>query len=313
MPDSAFVGHSRNFSLNLQSINYIGMKKSLKIDEQIDLLEERGMVFDNKEKAKEILLDVGYYRLGFYSFPFEKSFPEKNNRTHELRQGTSFQSVYDLYLFDAKLRRLLLNALDRIEINLRSKITYIVSNHYESSPTWFVDKAVMKTAFVEGFRKTVYDNILENPVIKRHHDKYINDRYAPAWKTLEFFTLGNLTALYQALRDVELKKEIANSYGCSLKVFVNYLETIRVIRNKCAHGSCLYNMELSKGIKAAPAGVGLADRHNIRGAVSVISYMLGVVSKARKADMDEQINSLLSERRDDAANGIIKKCTNFSF
>lgn len=85
-----------------------------------------------------------------------------------------------------------------------------------------------------GFRKKVYSTLLENPVIKRHHDKYINDRYAPAWKTLEFMTLGNLTALYQAIKDSEVKKKIATEYGCSLKVFVNYLETIRVIRNKCA-------------------------------------------------------------------------------
>ena len=46
------------------------MKKALKIDKQMQLLEERGVIFDDKSKAEEILLDVGYYRLGFYAFPF---------------------------------------------------------------------------------------------------------------------------------------------------------------------------------------------------------------------------------------------------
>ena len=51
------------------------MKKAYNIDEQISLLKEYGVIFDNEEKAKEILLDVGFYRMGFYSFPYEKISP----------------------------------------------------------------------------------------------------------------------------------------------------------------------------------------------------------------------------------------------
>ena len=287
------------------------MKKALNIDEQISLLEHRGMIFDNKEKAKEILLDVGYYRLGFYSFPYEQSYPAKQNRTHTFKSGTTFKSVYDLYYLDTRMRRLLLNVLDRIEVNLRSKIIYIVSNHYKNSPTWFVDKTIMQPSFVNGFKKNVYEKILENPVIKRHHEKYINDRYAPAWKTIEFMTLGNLINLFQAIKDLEVKKEVAGVYGCSVKVFVNYLETIRVIRNKCAHGNCLYNLELAKGIKAVPANISNSDRHNIKGAIGVISYLLGVISNTRKTELERNIKSLLQEERDPKTNEILRICTNF--
>lgn len=288
------------------------MKKALDINKQMQLLEKRGVVFDNKEKAEEILLDIGYYRLGFYAFPFERTFPNIHNRTHDYVAGTTFQSIYDLYLFDTQLRRLLLNALDRIEVNLRSRITYIVSNHYENSPTWFVDRSIMKSDFIASFRKKVYSTLLENPIIKRHHAKYINDRYAPAWKTLEFMTLGNLTALFQAIKDSEVKKKISSEYGCSLKVFVNYLETIRVIRNKCAHGSCLYNMELAKGIKSTPAGIAATDRHNIKGAYFVIRYILRTISQARRTELDDNLKALLGNPREDATNKIIATCTNFS-
>lgn len=171
----------------------------------------------------------------------------------------------------------------------------------------------MKLDFVSGFRKKVYSSLLENPVIKRHHVKYINDRFAPAWKTLEFMTLGNLTALFQAIKDIEVKKKIASEYGCSLKVFVNYLETIRVIRNKCAHGSCLYNMELAKGIKATPAGIQTEDRHNIKGAFNVITYMLGTISHSRKVELEHNLKALLGNPREYATNKIIETCTNFSF
>lgn len=51
------------------------IKFATTIDQQLDLLEQRGLRINDREKAKEILLDIGYYRLGFYLFPFEKSFP----------------------------------------------------------------------------------------------------------------------------------------------------------------------------------------------------------------------------------------------
>lgn len=100
------------------------MKKAYTIDQQIARLKSNGMAFDDEEKAKEILLDVGYYRLGFYSFPYEIKFPCLEHRDHKLKPGTTFKSVYDLYEFDTRLRRLLLNALDRIEsISVQSSFT----------------------------------------------------------------------------------------------------------------------------------------------------------------------------------------------
>ena len=49
--------------------------KATIVEEQIALLESRGMKIEDKDKAKENLLDIGYYRLGFYWFPFEKTYP----------------------------------------------------------------------------------------------------------------------------------------------------------------------------------------------------------------------------------------------
>ena len=110
------------------------MKKAYTIDQQIARLKSNGMAFDDEEKAKEILLDVGYYRLGFYSFPYEIKFPCLEHRDHKLKPGTTFKSVYDLYEFDTKLRRLLLNALDRIEVNIRTKLIYNISLRYIDDP-----------------------------------------------------------------------------------------------------------------------------------------------------------------------------------
>ncbi|WP_188347421.1 hypothetical protein [Sphingobacterium cavernae] len=43
------------------------------IDEQIKILrDERNMIIEDVDKCKEILSDIGYYRLGFYWFHYEQ-------------------------------------------------------------------------------------------------------------------------------------------------------------------------------------------------------------------------------------------------
>ena len=82
-------------------------KKATTIEEQIGLLEERGLIIPDKEKAKEILMDIGFYRLGFYAFPFETTFPHLENRTHRYKRNVSFTDIVDLYYFDYDLRKIL--------------------------------------------------------------------------------------------------------------------------------------------------------------------------------------------------------------
>lgn len=285
-------------------------KRATTISEQIELLKSRGLSIPDDCKAAEVLLDIGFYRLGFYAFPFEKTFPSLDNRTHEYKPDASFADVIDLYYFDYDLRKILTYYLNRIEVNLRTYITYTVSNFYKESPTWFVDSNVMKSAYIASFEDKVYRTIRENPVIKRHHNKYINDRFAPAWKTIEFMTLGNLCSLYNNLKDDRLKLNIAKHYGCSLGVFINYIETIRVIRNSCAHGGCIYNIALPKAIRGSrQVPISGESRHNISGAISVIRYMLGIVSVNRQNDMDKEISELFRKTRSPFAKQIIDQCT----
>lgn len=272
------------------------MKKATTLDVQIDTLKKRGVVISDDEKAKENLLDIGYFRLGFYCFPFEEKYPKKSGRDHIYRTGTDFDNIVKLYYFDVDLRNLLSRYIYRIEINLRTYITYTVSNKYVDSPTWFVDPSiVVKTSrFHKSFRKMIYENLKENnSIIKNHHQKYINDKYAPAWKTLEFMTFGNIIALYDSLKDINIKLDIAKHYGfVSTHVFLNYLNTIRKIRNECAHSGVLFDLSLSKSISKGPAGVLGSNKNNLQGAIHVIRYMLGRVSKNRLEDLDNQLNQL---------------------
>jgi Abortive infection bacteriophage resistance protein len=293
------------------------MKKATNVDEQIEILKSRGITIGDEQKAYENLLDIGYFRLGFYCFPFEKTHPKKNNRTHEYVNGTKFDDIVKLYYFDVDLRNILTRYINRIEINFRTYLIYTVSNKYIDSPTWFVDPAVVSNSFIDDFDKKIYNYTFKQiSVIKCHHQYHINDRYAPAWKTIEFMTFSSILILFQKLKDRRLKYDIAQHYGLkSVSAFENYMEAICKIRNACAHSNVLLDIALPQSIITGPAGrFDGANKHNLLGAVTVIEYMLSRVSNNRATDLNNQLNELLKTNKVPGnVKRVIEKCSGFQF
>ncbi len=171
---------------------------------------------------------------------------------------------------------------------------YDLSNKYKSEPIWFMSPQVVSQQFIQSFDKEIYDdNFKKNPVIHRHHKKYINDKYAPAWKTIEFMTLGNVLKLYQNLKSLDDKRNICKRFGINqTAVFENYMEAIRIIRNKCAHGSTMFYLSLNQSIKNGPAGKFVASAHGLSAAISVILYMIGTISTNRQNDLRKGLSEI---------------------
>lgn len=279
--------------------------KATTVEKQIQQLSDRGMVFEENggiEKAKEILLDIGYYRLGFYWNPFEI------DRDHNFAKETKFTDVVKLYYLDVDLKNILNKALNRIEINLRTQLVYHVSNAYPETPTWFANKKVMLSHFVDEFPKKCYTEQFKssNKPIKRHHIKYPNDIYAPAWKTLEFLTFGTIEKIYFSLKDEDLKKQIANLYGVKkIKVFHNFLKTVIFIRNICAHSGILFDSNTPKEIETTPLiTFNNNNRHSLDSSIKVILYFLSIISNSRKDIIENELIALFDNHSD---NPVIQK------
>jgi len=256
------------------------------------------MTIVNDEKAKEVLLDVGYYRLGFYWFPFEKTYPSKRRRTHEFKEGTDFDDAVKLYYFDYKLRSILAYYINRIEINFRNFITYTVSNEYKLQPQWFADNTIVENEYATSFASTVYtSNFKLNGVIMQHHRTHRHDRYAPAWKTIEYMTFGNVINLYKAIKNKNLKIKIANHYGIRyIEILENYLEVVRNLRNYCAHGNVLFDFVPFKYIRRGPAPImGAVNFRNLNGSVTVVLYLLKQVSENRYKEMVAKLQTLITQ------------------
>lgn len=285
--------------------------KATTIEEQIALLQKRGMEL-NEEKARRVLLDIGYYRLGFYCYPFEEN---PGSGKHSYQEGASLDSVLGLYHFDQRLRALLNGALLRIELNFRTKLIYEGSNAYVDSPCWFCDKRYVKTSYAESFERMVYRRIKNTQeIIRLHHKKHHKERYAPAWKTLEFMTFGEVITLYEMLYDVSLKRRIAHYYGLSdLGGFVSYLNALRGLRNACAHGYVLFDYHWnfrasSRGIPTkAKTSIGVINLFRL---VEILSYMLGKIHSPLGKKLEANVLTLFSEQ-DPETLAILREATGY--
>lgn len=153
----------------------------------------------------------------------------------------------------------------------------------------------MKASYIHNFDE-VYDAIKKKSVIKRHHQKYINDKYAPAWKTVEYMTFGNIKSLYLNLKNPADKLDICRHFGVKqTAIFENYTKIVRTLKNTCAHGGVLFDMRLPQSIKNVPAGhFPRLSSNNLSSSLKVVEFLIGTIPANRLSEMRGLISNSLS-------------------
>ena len=283
------------------------MKQATTTDQQIALLRRRGMDVGDEAKAEEHLLDIGYYRLGFYWFPFEKSYPALTGRTHEFKQGTRLDDAVSLYYFDFDLRNILLRYISRIEINFRTTIVYMASNQYAADPYWYINPDMVEANFLESARyKEFLKNLDQEPAIRQHTKTHPHAPTPPAWKALEFATFGTIISLCAHLRNNDLRCRIARRYGFRKNSqMLNYMHTIRKLRNHCAHGRVLFDVHLDQAVCKGPLGDLGLQKTSLSGMCQVTCYLLRQISTHRAEDMQAAIEKAYAAVPSPAAKQVI--------
>ena len=265
--------------------------KATIVEEQIALLESRGMKIEDKDKAKENLLDIGYYRLGFYWFPFEKTYPRKVRRNHEFIDNTQLDYAIKLYYFDFDLRNIFLRYISRIEVNFRTTIIYHVSNTYKENPYWYVDSSVIgKEMIASSDYQKVLSDLSKESVLRLDKKEHYKRDFPPAWKALEYMSFGTIIKLYDSLKNPHLRCDISKVYGMnSPSQFSNYINTVRKLRNYCAHGKVLFDLNLNEAIGNGPLG-NLGNRKvMLSGMYMVFKYFLNKITTNRVKEMQADL------------------------
>lgn len=226
-------------------------KVALTIEQQINQLKERGLNITEQDNADHFLNQISYYRLAGYWWPMQE-----DKVAHTFKPNSRFSDVIALYNFDRKLRILLFDIIEKIEISLRTKLIYHLSN--DEDPWWFQNTSLFQDTSELIKSLFILDEEIERSkdiFIKEHRKKHKDDlRFPPAWKTLELTSFGSLSRLYGNLKNnIKAKDTIAKELGTVNHTFLpSWLQSIAQIRNFCAHHSRLWNRNLPGKPKLLP-------------------------------------------------------------
>lgn len=225
-------------------------KKPLNPKEQIAKLKTRGLIFNDEALAEQQLMNISYYRLRAYTFPFQNN--ESGQEHFFLRDDISFEDIIDLYCFDRQLRSLIFSAIEKIEVAMRTRIalTYSVDT---GDGFWFLDESLFfqhdkflkltqnETGRIGELMKEVKRS--NEDFIAHYFGKYGDPLFPPSWMTLEVVSMGTLSKLFAALDKNNISsKKITQDLGLyKVDILKNWLHALSSLRNTCAHHSRVWN------------------------------------------------------------------------
>lgn len=229
-------------------------KPPLPLDELVDRLSNRGLDIPDPGRSERHLRHIGYYRLSPYTIPFQQGEPD-----HLFREGTTFDDVLDLYVFDRALRLLVMDALERVEVAVRAALTDHMANTY-NDPHWYMDAAhfrhpgrhagllqIVRSTCDERLRGSPdagEDSLVHRSALEHYLTTYGSPELPPSWLMVETLTIGQLSGVYRNLAQRADRTAIAKSIGLTATVLESWMLTYVRVRNICAHHGRLWNVGL---------------------------------------------------------------------
>jgi len=227
------------------------MKIFKTIEEQIEILKQRGLIINNDNETSNILESTNYYNL---INGYKELFIETNeNGNEKFIDNTEFSEIHSLYLYDKNLRNIFFKYILNIENAFKTRITYEFSSHYghahylkEENFNNIDDykiKAIKK--LINDINLDIYNQKENGKEMLVHYKEKHN--YMPLWVVIIIITFGKLSKFYQLMKNRE-QCVISKKYNLLPNVLITYSKSLTIIRNLCAHGERLYNIRLRSKI-----------------------------------------------------------------
>ncbi len=213
-------------------------KTHLSFVQQADLLISRGLI-TNKKVLLLKLESVNYYRLSGYWYQF------KEEKDDYFQPGTTINVIWNRYTFDRQFRLLIMDAIERFEISLRTKLSHQFTQKHcpfdYFNPDFFPGLSLKEHCQFLLNLTNITDSSKEL-FVKHYRDKY-GDGYLPLWAAVENMTIGMLLTFYKGTES-DIKKVVALEYGVDEKVLKSWIGCLNSVRNICAHHARLWNKTL---------------------------------------------------------------------
>lgn len=211
------------------------------LDEQVEILRSKGLIINDEQSAKEILLRENYFFLSGY-----RHLLMKNNKDARFIEGTTFEELHALFLFDRELRNTMFKHILVIENNVKSIISYQLSRKYGFKEKDYLDP---KNFIQDPAREKQVHDVLSKMkrqirVNGRQHTATMhymdNYGYIPMWILVKVLSLGIISEFYNILKK-EDQESIASIYHLDAEELSIYLSLLSNFRNLCAHEDILYD------------------------------------------------------------------------
>lgn len=229
------------------SMQYV--KPHLSFENQAELLIQRGLIVGDKQWLIQILKQVSYYRLSAYWYPFREK-DEQGVKKDNLYAGTTLERVWDHYRFDRRLRVLFVDAIERIEIALRTQLVYLYTEKHSpfeyaapsSFPNWsFCEDKIRKIEEQAGIKNGSCTEKCRYECIKHFFRKYGDShQHLPLWMFSEISDFG-FTSLFFDHAGRDIQTEIAKEWEVTPEVLRSWMRSLNTLRNTCAHHGRLWN------------------------------------------------------------------------
>jgi abortive infection bacteriophage resistance protein len=247
------------------------IKPWISFAEQLRQLQDRGLRVDEKTPALDYLERLGYYRLSGYWYPLRaidtaaSIAQNKAVRLDAFVEGSRFEDVVQLYIFDKKLRLLALDALERIEMAVRVDVAYLLGQRdplaYQKPECLhgnFAKKIINKGADAGKTQHQLwlakYNTLLQRArkeAFVQHHLQQYGD--LPVWVAIEVWDFGQLSKLFAGMTYAD-QQTIAAIYSAPTgQAFAQWLRSLNFIRNVSAHHSRLWNISVPE-LSPVPKG-----------------------------------------------------------
>jgi len=258
-------------------------KTALTLREQVELLRSRGMSITDDAIAEHYLGFINYYRLAAYWLPFEA-----DHETHTFRPGTTFDLVLDHYVFDRNLRVLLIDAIERVEVAVRTQFAYRLAHAY--GPHALLDSelfhATARKWSYRGYRQSLEKEFQDS---KETFVEHFRTKYAeplpPVWAAVEIMTLGQLSKWYANLEHRSDRNLVAHVFDFDESNLVTFLHHLVIVRNLCAHHSRVWNRQFAFPLKiprdrpvAVLSSVNHGAPRKLYNTLVMLAYFLDTVS-----------------------------------
>jgi len=282
-------------------------KPWLSISEQLDRLASRGADIGDRGRAAHLLRTIGYYRLTGYLYSFRESelVVDDGGRTRvrvlsAYRPGTTIEDAAKYIDFDRKLRLLVVEGVERIEIALRTQLGHTigrVSAFAHEHPEIFLPAFVSARAHDETGEPiaSLHEDWLrrvnerrdgsDEAFVTHFREKY--DDRMPIWALTELLEIGHLSRLYQGLRRDPAIEVAAVFQVPTKKLMESWIATVNYVRNIAAHHARLFNRKLVTAPKrpradAVPLLAHLTrddapKQFGVYSALAVMAYLLGSI------------------------------------